>query len=229
MVALARRLDRAERSIRAPSAFEADVVAGLRASPKRLPPKYFYDGAGSALFEQITRLPEYYPTRCEIDILRDNAQEIAELVPRRACLIEFGSGSTVKIRILVCSALRLAAYVPVDISAQMLEQEAAALRADFPGLNVLPIGADFTKPFDLPAAVAGLPHVGFFPGSTIGNFEPHEAHAFLRHAGRILGPAGVLIVGVDLQKEAAILHAAYNDAAGVTAQFNLNLLARINR
>jgi dimethylhistidine N-methyltransferase len=229
MVALARRLDRAERSIAAPSAFEADVLAGLRASPKRLPPKYFYDGAGSPLFEQITRLPEYYPTRCEIGILRDNAQEIAELIPRRACLIEFGSGSTVKIRILLGSALRLAAYVPVDISAQMLEQEAAALRADVPGLNVLPIGADFTKPFDLPAAVAGLPHVGFFPGSTIGNFEPHEAHAFLRHAGRILGPAGVLIVGVDLQKKAEILNAAYNDAAGVTAQFNLNLLARINR
>src|SRR5207302_10971778 len=111
---------------------------------------------------------------------------------------------------------------------QMLEQEAAALRGDFPGLSVLPIGADFTKPFDLPATLAGLPHAGFFPGSTIGNFEPHEAQAFLRHAGRILGPDAVLIVGVDLQKRAEILHAAYNDAAGVTAQFNLNLLARIN-
>jgi dimethylhistidine N-methyltransferase len=229
MVALARKVDRAEGPIAAPSAFAADVVAGLRANPKRLPPKYFYDSEGSALFEQITRLPEYYPTRCEIDILRDNAQEIAELIPRRACLIEFGSGSTVKIRILLGSGFRLAAYVPVDISAQMLEQEAGALRADFPSLDVLPIGADFTRPFDLPAAVADLPHVGFFPGSTIGNFEPHEAHAFLRHAGRILGPAGVLIVGVDLQKKAGIVNAAYNDAAGVTAQFNLNLLARINR
>ena len=229
MVALARKSDRAERSIAAPSAFATDVLAGLQASPKRLPPKYFYDSEGSSLFEQITRLPEYYPTRCEIGILRDNAQEIAELIPRRACLIEFGSGSTAKIRILLRAALRLKAYVPVDISAQMLEQEAAQLRADFPGLNVLPIGADFTKPFDLPVALAGLPHAGFFPGSTIGNFEPHEAHAFLRHAGRILGPAGVLIVGVDLQKQAAVLNAAYNDAAGVTAQFNLNLLARINR
>ncbi|MGP0090937.1 MAG: L-histidine N(alpha)-methyltransferase [Xanthobacteraceae bacterium] len=229
MVALARKVDRAEGPIAAPSVFAADVVAGLRANPKRLPPKYFYDSEGSALFEQITRLPEYYPTRCEIDILRDNAQEIAELIPRRACLIEFGSGSTVKIRILLGSAFRLAAYVPVDISAQMLEQEAGALRADFPGLDVLPIGADFTQPFELPPALTGLPHAGFFPGSTIGNFEPHEAHAFLRHAARILGPAGVLIVGVDLQKKAGILNAAYNDAAGVTGQFNLNLLARINR
>src|ERR1700691_1966886 len=121
MVALARRVDRAERSIVAPSAFAADVMAGLHASPKHLPPKYFYDSEGSSLFEQITRLPEYYPTRCEIDILRDNAPEIAELIPRHACLIEFGSGSTAKIRILLHSALQLAAYVPVDISTQMLE------------------------------------------------------------------------------------------------------------
>jgi dimethylhistidine N-methyltransferase len=229
MVALARKVDRAERSIAASSAFASDVIAGLGANPKCLPPKYFYDREGSSLFEQITRLPEYYPTRCEIDILRDNASDIAELIPRGACLIEFGSGSTVKIRVLLRSALRLAAYAPVDISTQMLEQEAATLRADFPGLNVLPIGGDFTQPFDMPTALAGMPLAGFFPGSTIGNFEPHEAHAFLRHAGRILGPAGVLIVGVDLQKDAEILHAAYNDAAGVTAQFNLNLLARINR
>jgi dimethylhistidine N-methyltransferase len=229
MVALARKVDWADRSLAASSAFAADVIGGLQASPKRLSPKYFYDSAGSDLFEQITRLPEYYPTRCEIGILRDNAPEIAELIPRRACVIEFGSGSTAKIRILLGSASRLSAYVPVDISAEMLEQEAATLRADFPGLDVLPIGADFTKPFELPAALAGLPHVGFFPGSTIGNFEPHEAHAFLRHAARILGPAGLMIVGVDLQKKTEILNAAYNDAAGVTARFNLNLLARINR
>jgi dimethylhistidine N-methyltransferase len=211
------------------SEFAVDVLAGLTASPKRLPPKYFYDSAGSALFERITRLPEYYPTRTEIDILRERAQDIAALIPAGAALIEFGSGSSTKTRIILSAAKSLNAYVPVDISAEFLREQAAALRQEYPAISMLPVAADFSKPFDLPPAVAEMPCAGFFPGSTIGNFEPHEAAAFLRHAGRILGPGASFIVGVDLVKDPHVLQRAYNDAEGVTAQFNLNLLARINR
>ena len=211
-------------------AFETDVLAGLRASPKQLPPKYFYDGTGSLLFERITELPEYYPTRCEIRILRDHARDIATLIPEGAALVEFGSGSSRKARILLRAARKLAAYVPVDICGEMIEQEAAELRPDFPGLKVLPVRADITQAFTLPAQAKAAPlRVGFFPGSTIGNFEPHEAAAFLRNAARILGAGATLIIGVDLIKPVEVLNAAYNDAAGVTAKFNLNLLKRINR
>jgi dimethylhistidine N-methyltransferase len=209
--------------------FARDVVSGLTARPKRLPPKYFYDEAGAQLFEEITALPEYYPTRCELAILRERAADIARFFPEGSALVEFGSGSSRKVRILLAAAPTIAAYVPVDISSEMLSQEAEALRRDHPQLAVLPVEADFTQPFVLPAAVASRARTGFFPGSTIGNFEPHEACAFLRHAGRMLGGGAGLIIGVDLVKEASILHAAYNDAAGVTAKFNLNLLARINR
>ena len=211
------------------SPFARDAVAGLTARPKRLPPKYFYDEAGARLFEEITALPEYYPTRCELAILREHAGEIAQVFPKGSALIEFGSGSSRKVRIVLAAAPTIATYVPVDISSQMLVQEADELRRDYPRLSVLPVEADFTQPFVLPAAVADAARIGFFPGSTIGNFEPHEASAFLRHAGRMLGPGATLIIGVDLEKEASILHAAYNDAAGVTAKFNLNLLTRINR
>ena len=212
------------------STFEADVLAGLNATPKRLPPKYFYDGAGSLLFERITELPEYYPTRCEMRILREHARDIAKLVPQGAALIEFGSGSSKKARIMLRALPKLAAYVPVDICGEMIEQEALELRPDFPGLQVLPVTADITQAFDLPAPAKAAPvRVGFFPGSTIGNFEPYEAAAFLRNAGRILGAGATLIVGADLTKQADVLNAAYNDAAGVTARFNLNLLVRINR
>jgi L-histidine Nalpha-methyltransferase len=211
------------------SAFMRDVVAGLTARPKRLPPKYFYDEAGARLFEDITALPEYYPTRCELAILRERASEIARFFPEGSALVEFGSGSSKKVRILLAAAPMIAAYVPVDISSQMLVQEADELRRDYPSLEVLPVEADFTQPFTLPEAVAGTAHTGFFPGSTIGNFEPHEACAFLRHAGRMLGQRATLIIGVDLVKDPDILNAAYDDAAGVTAKFNLNLLARINR
>ena len=212
------------------SAFQADVLAGLSAMPKRLPPKYFYDGAGSQLFERITELPEYYPTRCELRILRDHARDIAKLIPAGAALVEFGSGSSRKARILLRAAPVLAAYVPVDICGEMVEQEAAELRPDFPGLKVLPVCADITHPFALPAEAKAAPvRIGFFPGSTIGNFEPHEAAAFLRNAGRILGAGAMLIIGADLIKPVEVLNAAYNDAAGVTAKFNLNLLKRINR
>jgi len=208
--------------------FATDVVAGLTATPKRLSPKYFYDSAGSALFEQITELPEYYPTRREIGILNERADDIAALVPPGAALIEFGSGSSTKTRKLLSTAA-LAAYAPVDISAQFLQQQAAELRREYPELAVLPVAADFTKPFELPDAVRIMPRVGFFPGSTIGNFEPHEAAAFLRHAGRILGRGATFIVGVDLIKDTQVLQKAYCDSQGVTAKFNLNLLARINR
>ena len=213
----------------AASSFAGDVIAGLTAQPKRLPPKYFYDETGAQLFEQITALPEYYLTRCELEILRERARDMAHFFPAPSALIEFGSGSSKKMRILLAAAPTIAAYVPVDISSQMLVQEAQELRRDHPRLAVLPVEADFTKPFALPAAAAGMAHTGFFPGSTIGNFEPHEAGAFLRHAGRMLGHRATLIIGVDLVKEVSILHAAYNDAAGLTAKFNLNLLARINR
>jgi dimethylhistidine N-methyltransferase len=211
------------------SSFAADVLAGLSARPKRLSPKYFYDEAGSRLFEQITELPEYYPTRCELSILRERAADIARFIAPDGALIEFGSGSTRKVRILLEAAPTIAAYVPVDISSEMLAQEAAALRDDHPRLAVTPVAADFTGPFRLPRAVTALPRTGFFPGSTIGNFEPHDACAFLQHAGRMLGEGATLIIGVDLIKDAKILNAAYDDAAGVTAKFNLNLLARINR
>src|SRR5689334_17314863 len=208
--------------------FARDVIAGLSARPKWLWAKYFYDDHGSELFEQITALPEYYPTRTEIGILEDRAAGIARFIPTGAALIEFGSGSTVKARI-VLRAAAVGAYVPVDISAGFLASEAAQLRRDQPHLRILPVAADFTKPFALPAAIRGRPRVGFFPGSTLGNFEPPHAAEFLRHAARLLGAGAHFIVGVDLVKDEAVLHAAYNDAAGVTAAFNLNLLRRINR
>ncbi len=220
---------RAEPVIDTADPFAADILAGLTAKPKRLPPKYFYDAIGSALFERITQLPEYYPTRSELALLRANAPAIASLFPPNCALIEFGSGSSKKARIFFGAAATIEAYVPVDISGDFLQQDAAQLRRDFPRLAVAPVIADFTQPFDVPSAVALLPRVGFFPGSTIGNFEPHEAAKFLRHAGTILGHGAVLVVGVDLVKDAKILCPAYNDAEGVTARFNLNLLARINR
>ncbi|MGN6570590.1 MAG: L-histidine N(alpha)-methyltransferase [Pseudolabrys sp.] len=212
------------------SPFAADVIEGLGAMPKRIPAKYFYDARGSALFEEITELPEYYPTRCEMEVLRDKASEIASLIPENAAVVEFGSGSNKKARLLLAAAPHITAYVPVDISSEMLEAEAAELRADFPGLAVLPVAADFCYPFELPEPAKTAPlRVGFFPGSTIGNFEPHEAAAFLRNAGKMLGTGAKIIVGADLVKPVEILNAAYNDAAGVTAAFNMNLLARMNR
>jgi dimethylhistidine N-methyltransferase len=209
--------------------FAADVIAGLTAQPKTLPPKYFYDLAGSALFERITQLPEYYPTRCEIGILQDHASAIASMFSPGCALIEFGSGSSRKARILLDAAATVAAYIAVDISGDFLQQDLTQLARDLPHLVVHPLIADFTQPFAIPQRLAALPRVGFFPGSTIGNFEPAEAGAFLRHVGQVLGPDTLFLVGVDLVKNHAILHRAYNDFAGVTAKFNLNLLARINR
>ena len=210
------------------SAFARDVIGDLSQHPKRLSPKYFYDAAGSELFEQITLLPEYYPTRTELTILRDRSRAISAFIPKGAALVEFGAGATTKVRLLLneCS---LGAYVPVDISGEFLKAQAAALRKDFPGLQVHPVTADFTAPFELPAPIGAMPKVGFFPGSTLGNFEPHEACAFLRSARGILGKGARMVIGVDLEKNERVLYDAYNDAAGVTARFNLNVLHRINR
>jgi dimethylhistidine N-methyltransferase len=210
-------------------AFFDDVLAGLQAEPKRVPPKYFYDEVGSQLFQCITALPEYYLTRTETGILERHADEIAKLIPPDAAMVEFGAGSSAKTRILLRTAPHVSTYVPVDISGAYLAVETAQLQREMPDLRVLPIEADFTKPFPLPEALGTRPRIGFFPGSTIGNFEPHEANALLRHAATLLGPGALLIIGVDLVKDTDVLAAAYNDEAGVTAAFNLNLLTRINR
>jgi dimethylhistidine N-methyltransferase len=206
-----------------------DVVAGLLAEPKQLPPKYFYDRIGSELFQRITTLPEYYLTRTETGILEAHAGEIAKLIPADAAVVEFGAGSSAKTRILLRAAPHVCAYVPVDISGAFLTAETARLQQEMPDLRVLPVEADFTRPFVLPAKLGDRPRIGFFPGSTIGNFEPPEVNTLLHHAAALLGPGALFIVGVDLVKDPDILAAAYNDDAGVTAAFNLNLLARINR
>ncbi|CAO4177166.1 L-histidine N(alpha)-methyltransferase [Methylorubrum aminovorans] len=209
--------------------FLADVWDGLGASPKVLPAKYFYDAAGSALFEQITVLPEYYPTRTELGILDARGPEIAALLPEGAALVEFGSGSTAKLRRLLRHLPGLSAYLPVDVSGEFLREQAVTLRGDFPDLAVEPVVADFTRPFALPEGFENRALAGFFPGSTIGNFEPGEAARLLDVFGRILGAGATLVLGVDLVKDRSGLEAAYDDAAGVTAAFNLNLLHRINR
>lgn len=228
MTALARKTP----GFSSPSAadkFAAEVVAGLTAAQKRLPPKYFYDRTGSELFERITELPEYYLTRCEIGILSEHADDIADVIAPRAALVEFGSGSSTKTRIVLHAAKSLAAYVPVDLSSEFVSAQVESLRQEYPHIAMLPVAADFSQPFALPETVAMLPGAGFFPGSTIGNFEPYEASAFLRQSARILGKGAIFIIGVDLVKDRWILKKAYNDTQGVTARFNLNLLARINR
>ena len=209
-------------------AFARDVIDDLSRTPKRLSPKYFYDAAGSELFELITLLPEYYPTRTELSILRDHRHAISAFIPEGTALVEFGAGSTTKVRLLL-GACRPDAYVPVDISGDFLTAQAKALRGDYRALRVYPVTADFTAPFQLPEAVRNMPKVGFFPGSTLGNFEPGEACDFLKSARAILGKGARMVLGVDLEKDERALCEAYNDSAGVTAQFNLNVLHRINR
>jgi dimethylhistidine N-methyltransferase len=220
---------RVPRPLETANEFAADVLAGLGAKPKTLPPKYFYDLTGSGLFDRITRLPEYYPTRSELGLLERYAPEMASLLPAGTALIEFGGGSSRKARILLRAAACVEAYVPIDISGDFLREDALRLRRDLPHLAVHPVVADFAAMTEPPAEIAEKPRAGFFPGSTIGNFEPHEAAAFLRRAGRILGAGAVFLIGVDLVKAPDVLYRAYNDAEGVTAKFNLNLLARINR
>jgi len=211
------------------SGMAQEILTGLTATPKRLSPKYFYDEKGSRLFDRITEQPEYYPFRTEIAVLEQNAAAIVQLFPDQAALVDFGMGSSIKARILLRAATNLSAYVPVDIAVDHLRDDTDSVARDFPNLQVLPVAADFTQSFALPAAVQDKPRAGFFPGSTIGNFEPHEATRFLQRVGNILGEGAVLIVGVDLVKDVNVLNAAYNDAAGVTAAFNRNVLERINR
>jgi L-histidine Nalpha-methyltransferase len=211
------------------SSLEADVVAGLGNRMKTLPSKYLYDAAGSALFESITGLQEYYVTRSEIGILSGSASAIGSLFPSNCALVELGAGSSRKLRILLGATASIGAYVPVDISGDFLREDIIKLRADFPHLAVHPLVCDFTEAFELPEAITLSPRVGFFPGSTIGNFEPEEAGRLLQHFGRALGKDAILLVGVDLVKEGHILNKAYDDSQGVTARFNLNLLRRINR
>ena len=205
----------------------AEAVAGLSGTTKSVPPKYFYDEAGSHLFDAITRLPEYYLTRTEVGILRDNRRDIASAVGEGVCLVEYGSGSSEKIRILL-DACRPAAYVPVDISRAHLMQSARAIYEDFDWLSVHPTCADYSRAFALPEVVSGLPCVAFFPGSSIGNFDPPDVTEFLAGVGEVVGAGGRLIVGVDAKKDADVLHAAYNDGQGVTEAFNLNLLRHLN-
>ena len=211
--------------------FRQAVVEGLsRAPQKTLPCKFFYDAAGSALFDQICELDEYYPTRTEIGILRDCVDELATLIGSNRLLVEYGSGSSVKIRILL-DQLALAAYMPIDISREHLQQSAERIARDYPALVVLPVCADYSQLTDLPVYETdpSLRRVGFFPGSSIGNFTRDEARQFLQNVARQLQPGDGFVIGVDLKKDPQLLHAAYNDSQGVTAAFNLNLLSRINR
>ena len=208
--------------------FLADIMAGLAASPKCVPPKHFYDRHGSELFDAICRLPEYYPTRTEMALLRDHAADIAALVGRGAHVIEFGCGATVKVQLLLRALDTPASYVGVDISRDFLIQATQALAYDYPNMPVVAVCADFTRNFRMPSLPGRGARLGFFPGSTIGNLPPDEAAEFLSHAAGVLRPGGALVVGVDLQKDPAVLNAAYNDSQGITAAFNLNLLRRIN-
>ena len=215
-------------SIDPTAAFYQDVVCGLRKAQKQIPCKYFYDQRGAQLFDEICRTPEYYPTRTEIGLLKKYGDEIAQLVGSRAQIVEFGSGSGLKTRLLLQALKDVDSYVGVDISQECLEDTTTELECMFPGMNIGSLWADFTQAFAVPRSARAKRRVGFFPGSTIGNFLPREAEDFLHNAARTLGNGGALIVGVDLKKDRRILEAAYNDAAGVTSKFNLNLLTRIN-
>ena len=209
-------------------AFRAEVLDGLAQDPKAVPARWFYDEAGSRLFEQITRLPEYYPTRAETEILETRGDDFRRLIAPGRAVVEFGSGSSVKTPLLL-QCIAPAAYVPLDISGDFLRAAAAELAGKFPNLPIHPVEADFTKPVRLPEEVADLPHLGFFPGSTIGNMVARTGVDLLRSMRQTLGPDALLLIGMDLIKDVAVLEAAYDDAQGVTADFNLNLARRINR
>lgn len=210
------------------TAFRADVLAGLAEPQKAIPARWFYDDAGSALFEDITQLAEYYPTRAETEILSTRSAEIAGLIGPGRAVVEFGSGSSVKTPLLL-SAIQPSAYVPLDIAGDFLRASAAVLAKKFPGLPVWPVEADFMRLVELPADVAEFPKLGFFPGSTIGNMIARTATDLLRSMRATLGDGALLLIGIDLVKDEDVLLAAYDDAAGVTARFNLNLATRINR
>jgi L-histidine Nalpha-methyltransferase len=212
------------------SSFLDDVLRGLSASPKVLPPKHFYDAEGSLLFERICELPEYYPTRTEMAIMREHVPEIVALLGSDIELIELGSGASVKTRLLIEQG-RPAVYVPIEISDAALRVASAELAKRFPWLHICAIRADFSRPLQMPN-FTGVPvklKVVYFPGSTIGNFVPEDAVTLLRNVRELAGTGGRLLIGVDLKKDRLMLEAAYDDAEGVTAEFNLNLLARVNR
>lgn len=208
--------------------FRADVLGGLERCPRAIPARWFYDRRGSELFEQITDVPEYYPTRTETAILRRIGDELGARLPAGAAVVEFGSGSSAKTP-LVLDAVTPSAYVPIDISGAFLRDSSRALSAAYPGLLVLPFEADFTQPLSLPKTIADAPKLGFFPGSTIGNLIPLAAVDLLRAMRASLGVGAHLLIGMDRIKDQAVLERAYDDAAGVTAAFNMNLLGRINR
>lgn len=210
-------------------AFRRDVLAGLSQATRAIPAKYLYDARGSALFDAICEQEEYYPTRTEASILRQHAPEIARLAGPGAALVEYGSGSSVKTRLLLEAMSDLQAYIPIDISRQHLESTARRLREEYPGLRVEPVTGDYMALDELPGPIGDARRIGFFPGSTIGNLVPDEAVLFLKRARRLLRAHGALVLGVDLKKDPRKLHDAYNDRAGVTARFTLNLLRRMNR
>ena len=210
--------------------FRDDVVEGLSSQPKKLPCKYFYDSAGSSLFDQICELDEYYVTRTELQIMEHYAAEMGSQIGAGAMLVEFGSGSSTKTRLLLDHLPDLGAYVPVDISREHLLATAKCLSKEYPDIEILPVGADFTEPFVLPEPTRPVTHTAvYFPGSTIGNLEKERAEELLTGIATLCGTGGGLLIGVDLQKEVDVLEAAYNDSEGITAAFNLNLLTRIDK
>ncbi|MGK2911634.1 MAG: L-histidine N(alpha)-methyltransferase [Sphingobium sp.] len=221
-------IDRENNAASADPAFRRDILEGFAQRQKTTSARWFYDHRGSELFEEITALPEYYPTRTETALLASSCNAIGALTGKGRAVIEFGAGSSTKTPHLL-SAIAPAAYVPVDISGDFLRESSAALAARFPGLSVLPLEADFTNPIVLPASVTTLPKLGFFPGSTIGNMTPHEAVDLLRAMRASLGEGAMLLIGMDRVKDVDVLVRAYDDAQGVTAAFNLNLLTRVNR
>ena len=208
----------------------AELIDGLRLPQKTISPKYFYDEYGSELFEQITRQPEYYPTRTELTILRMHIDEISDALGERVSLIEFGAGASVKVRLLLDHAPGIDVFVPVDISGDHLALAAQELAGDYPNIEVLPVAADFTRPFELPTPKR-IPkrNVVFFPGSTIGNFAPADAEQLMNTMRTVAKSGGGLLIGVDLKQGAGVMARAYNDAAGITAAFNLNMLTHLNR
>jgi L-histidine N-alpha-methyltransferase len=222
-------LDTVDYRLSQPELFRQDVIAGLSQSRKTLPCRWLYDERGSELFEQITHLEEYYPTRVETGILRLNAGEIADFVGRGASVIEYGAGAGIKTEILIAALQTPRLYIPVDISGDFLDQAVISLRHRFPHIGIWPIVADFTGDFEIPVGIPIKGRSAFFPGSTIGNLDLAETVSFLRRIHRHVGQRGTAVIGVDLTKDVKVLRAAYNDRQGVTAAFNLNLLTRINR
>jgi dimethylhistidine N-methyltransferase len=209
------------------SDFLADVIAGLTQAPKQLHPKYFYDRQGSEYFDQICELEEYYPFQCELELLPTVAGGLRDLLDQEYAMVEFGAGSLRKVQPLLENIDGIRRFTPIDISGDHLHAACRELQKQFPQLEVQPVVGDFTQPVEL--APTSLNPLGFFPGSTIGNFSPAEAHTFLVNAGKTLGPKSYMVIGVDTKKSPDLLHSAYNDARGVTAKFNLNILERINR